>query len=257
MRAVMTCRQAGSVRWRWTEVPQPALEPHDALIRVDAAALNRADALMRTGDYIPSDASWRVAGDRVGFELAGTVVDVGSAAGGVELGAAVMTQAGGACAELVAVDAGLLLPVRGLAPVTAAALPSGLLTEFDALDQAGFVAGDDVLITGASSGVGGIGVQLARALGAGRVTATTRSATAAAELRRLGADLVIETNAESVAEGLARGGAVAARVVLDHVGGEILAQTLACAPPGARVVQIGRLGGRSPRSTSSDWPPDD
>jgi NADPH:quinone reductase len=245
MRAIISTHSSGGPCWRVSDVDEPELGSDDVLVRVAAAALNHADGLMRSGGYVPSDASWRVPADRVGFELAGTVAAVGPAVTGFVVGDQVMAQAGGACAEAVAVDAGLLLPTRGLAPTTAAALPSGLLTEHDALAQAGFVPGDDVLITGASSGVGRIGVQLARRLGAGRIVATCRRRAAADELARLGADLVVNPHAESIAEVLAGPGGAACSIVLDHVGGELLADVMRAVPAGARIIQIGRLGGPS------------
>jgi NADPH:quinone reductase len=237
VKAVRIRPGATGPRWEWTDDDAPAPADGEVLVSVTAAALNHADLLMRDGRYTPSDASWKVAADRVGFELAGTVVATGPTSGQIPLGTTVMAQAGGACAELVAVDAGLLLPCRGLAARCAAALPSGLLTEFDALAQAGFRPGDDVLITGAASGVGRIGVQLARVLGAGSVVATTRSSDSAAGLRRLGADRVIVTGRDPLAA------ASSCRVVLDHVGGGLLAEVVDAAPAGARIVQIGRLGG--------------
>src|SRR6202012_217896 len=133
MQAVVTRPSPTGPVWEWTDVPDPAPGPGDVVVRVTAAALNRADALMRADRYVPSDAGWR---------------------GGLEGGGVVVAGDVGACAEFVVVDAGLRLPRRAVAPDRAAGLPSGLLTEYDALAQAGFVAGGDVLITGGSSGVG-------------------------------------------------------------------------------------------------------
>jgi NADPH2:quinone reductase len=247
VKAVVSTSAGAGRRWRWVEVAEPALGRDDVLVGVSAAGLNHADVLMRDGRYLPSDASWRVSLDRVGFELAGTVVAVGPAATGAEVGDAVMAQAGGACAELVAVDAGLLLPLRGVDPELAAGLPSGLLTEYDALAQARFGPGDDVLIAGASTGVGRIGVQLAHALGAASVIATARGDRTATDLRRLGADLVIDTNAGSISDALHRAGHRGCAVALDHVGGALLTEIIDAAPPNARIVQIGRLAGAEAR----------
>ena len=124
--------------------------------------------------------------------------------------------------------------------VRAAGLPSGLLTEFDALRQAGMRAGDHVLITGGSSGVGLIGVQLARAAGAASVVATTRSPDKAALLRSAGATRVVVTTGEPVREAELP---APPDVVLDHLGGAGLADVLARCAPRARIVQIGRLAG--------------
>ncbi|MEU6128951.1 alcohol dehydrogenase catalytic domain-containing protein [Saccharopolyspora sp. NPDC047091] len=115
------------VRWQLTDGPEPVIGPADLLVRVVAAGLNRADLLMRRGDYVPDSADWRVPADRVGFEMAGHVVAVGAQVRGVDVGQPVMAQTGGACAELVAVDHRSALPVPDADDlVRAAGRPSGL-----------------------------------------------------------------------------------------------------------------------------------
>ncbi|MGW8667939.1 zinc-binding dehydrogenase [Streptomyces niveus] len=240
MRALVTDGQ--SSRWKVAEVPPPDIGPHEVLVEVAAAGLNHADLLMRQGRYLPTGADWNVPADRVGFEMAGRVRAVGPRVGGIVPGQFVMAQTGGACAELVAVDHQLLLPVpESVAATDAAGLPSALLTEYDALTaRARIRPADRVLITGATSGVGLVGVQLARALGAGTVIATTRSAAKADLLRSLGADHVIDTSTTGVVEAL---GPDAYDVCLDHVGGAPFAELMGAAAPLARIVQIGRLAG--------------
>ncbi|MGW6511624.1 zinc-binding dehydrogenase [Streptomyces niveus] len=240
MRALVTDGQ--SSRWKVAEVPPPDIGPHEVLVEVAAAGLNHADLLMRQGRYLPTGADWNVPADRVGFEMAGRVRAVGPRVRGIAPGQFVMAQTGGACAELVAVDHQLLLPVpESVAATDAAGLPSALLTEYDALTaRARIRPADRVLITGATSGVGLVGVQLARALGAGTVIATTRSAAKAELLRSLGADHVIDTSTTGVVEALGRD---AYDVCLDHVGGAPFAELMGAAAPLARIVQIGRLAG--------------
>ncbi|MFG2174481.1 zinc-binding alcohol dehydrogenase family protein [Streptomyces niveus] len=240
MRALVTDGQ--SSRWKVAEVPPPDIGPHEVLVEVAAAGLNHADLLMRQGRYLPTSADWNVPANRVGFEMAGRVRAVGPDVRGIAPGQFVMAQTGGACAELVAVDHQLLLPVpESVAATDAAGLPSALLTEYDALtSRARIRPADRVLITGATSGVGLVGVQLARALGAGTVIATTRSAAKADLLRSLGADNVIDTSTTGVMEAL---GPDAYDVCLDHVGGAPFAELMGAAAPLARIVQIGRLAG--------------
>ncbi|MFF1925897.1 zinc-binding dehydrogenase [Streptomyces sp. NPDC058221] len=240
MRALLTTGTPPA--WAVAEIAAPVVGAGQVLVEVASAGLNRADLLMREGAYVPSSADWNVALDRVGFEMAGRVRAVGDHVTGFAPGQYVMAQTGGACAELVAVDHRLLLPVPGfLDLVVAAGLPSALLTEYDALTGvARFRPGDRVLITGGTSGVGHIGVQLARALGARTVFATTRSMAKAGLLRELGATRVINTDSEDIARAL---GPDAFDVCLDHVGGPVLAGLLGAAAPRARIVQIGRLAG--------------
>ncbi|MFJ8957135.1 zinc-binding dehydrogenase [Streptomyces sp. NPDC102381] len=240
MRALLTTGTPPT--WTVTEIAPPAVAPDQVLVEVTTAGLNRADLLMREGAYVPSSADWNVGPDRVGFEMAGRVRAVGDRVTGIAPGQYVMAQTGGACAELVAVDHRLLLPVPDPQDLVAAAgLPSALLTEYDALTGAArFRPGDRVLITGGAGGVGHIGVQLARALGARTVIATTRSQDKAGLLRELGATRVIDTASEDIATAL---GPDAFDVCLDHLGGPVLAGLLGAAAPRARIVQIGRLAG--------------
>ncbi|MFC8078074.1 zinc-binding dehydrogenase [Streptomyces sp. NPDC057307] len=248
MRALVT--EGRSRRWVVAEVPPPDIGPHEVLVEVVAAGLNRADLLMREGSYVPTSADWNVPLNRVGFEMAGRVRTVGPRVPGTGSGFGsgfgpgqlVMAQTGGACAELVAVDHRLLLPVPEAVTATeAAGLPSALLTEYDALTEIARIRpADRVLITGATSGVGLVGVQLARALGAGTVIATTRSAAKTELLRSLGADRVIDTSTTGLTEAL---GPDAYDVCLDHVGGVQVADLMGAAATSARIVQIGRLGG--------------
>jgi NADPH2:quinone reductase len=157
-----------------------------------------------------------------------------------------MAASAGAFAPYALVDSRRLIPVPAeMSWTDAAALPVALTTEHDALvTQAGLKAGDSVLITGASSGVGMIGIQLAKAFGASQVIATTTSPTKAAALHDAGADLVIDTTAEDVAAVVreATDGA-GVDIVLDHVGGSAFGKLLMATRVQGTIINIGRLGG--------------
>ena len=103
---------------------------------------------------------------------------VGAGVEGFDVGDRVMGTTLGAFAEFALADhRHVVAAPDALSWTDAAALPVGLTTEHDALvTQARFEAGQSVLVTGASSGVGLVGVQLAKALGASTVIATTTSA---------------------------------------------------------------------------------
>jgi NADPH:quinone reductase len=124
-------------------------------------------------------------------------------------------------------------------------MPVGLATEHDALvTQAGFTAGQSVLVVGASSAIGLIAVQLAKAFGADLVAATTTSDAKKAALTGVGADVVINTKTENLAEVItAATGGAGVDVVLDHVGGPLFGQTLPATRIGGTIVNIGRLAG--------------
>ncbi len=224
------------------EVPKPG--PGQILVRVRAAALNRADLYMLEGTYSPGAKTSNVY--TAGLELAGEVEEVGEGVGTPVVGTRVMGATLGAFAQFALLDHRHAIAVPGgLDWSEAAALPVGLSTAHDALvTQAGFRAGDSVLVTGASSSIGLLAVQLAKALGASRVIATTTTAAKATAIRAAGADLVIDTSAEPLAEKVTEAtDGTGVDITLDHVGGQLFAELLPATRVGGTILNIGRLAG--------------
>lgn len=236
--------------WQVRDLAEPVPGPGRVLIRVRAAALNRADLYMLEGSYQPNSKTSAVY--TAGLELAGVVAAVGAGVTDVAVGARVCAAGLGAFADYALLDSRHVIPVpEALTWTDAAALPVGLATEHDALlSQAGFRSGQSVLIIGASTAIGLIGIQLAKAFGAAKVLATTTSPDKAASLTAVGADLVINTATDNLTDkvlGATDGAGV--DIVLDHVGGQLFADALSATRPAGTVVNIGRLGG--PLSTIS------
>jgi NADPH2:quinone reductase len=231
--------------WAMREVAVPAPGPGQVLVRVQAAGVNRADLGMLAGSYNPAGVA-RGGEFTAGLELAGEVEGVGPGVDGVEAGDRVMAAALGSVAAFALVDHRHLMPVpSSLSWTDAASLPVGLSTEHDALGQAGFGAGDRVLIVGATSGVGMLGVQLAKALGAGLVIATTTSPAKVGALREVGADLVVDMTAGGLPDAvLAATGGAGVDTVIDHVGGAGFGDLLPATRVRGTIVNVGRLGGR-------------
>ena len=230
--------------WVAESIPAPAPGPGQVLIRVHAAALNRVDLYMLEGSYDNS-----VQGCEpypAGRECAGTIAAAGQGVDPALVGTPVMTTAAGSFADHVLVDARYVMPVpTGLSWAEASSLPVALGTEHDALLQTGFAAGDSVLVLGATSSIGLIGIQLVKALGASTVIATTTSDEKAATLKSLGADAVVNSSSTDMAETileLTAGQGV--DVVLDHLAGTPLAAALPATAIGGTIVNIGRLAGR-------------
>ncbi|GLZ08143.1 NAD(P)H quinone oxidoreductase [Actinomadura sp. NBRC 104412] len=217
------------------ELPDPVPGKGELLVSVVTSGINRADLLQREGTY--QQAAFPQGETPVaGMEAAGEVVAVGAGVTGFAPGDRVMGICAGGCAELALLDHRLAMPIPDeLGWVAAGATPLGLMTEYDALvNAAGLRPGETVLISGASSGVGLMGVQIAKALGAGRVLATVRSEASRATVLDQGADKVLTS-----------GKPPAADVVIDHVGGPAFAELMACLTPEGRLVSVGRLGGRA------------
>ncbi len=233
--------------WVLAEVPVPVPGPGQVLVRNRASATNNADLPM-LADADPASGG---GGHEfvAGFEYAGEIAAVGPDSGDWRTGDPVMGTFPSAFAEYLVADHRFVLPrPEGRAPEVACALPTALLTEFGALTVAGFQAGQSVLITGATTGIGMIGVQIAKTLGASRVVATTRTAAKKDLLEGLGADAVIVTDEQDLTDSaLAATDGKGADVVLDHVAGETFAQCLPATAVDGHVVNIGRLAG--PAST--------
>ena len=230
--------------WERRDVEVPVPRPGQLLVEVRAAGLNRADLHMLAGTYNPGSSARRVFTG--GLELAGEVAAVGADVVGFEVGDRVMGTTLGAFAPFALVDHRHVVSVPDNVSWTeAASLPVGLTTEHDALvTQAGFVAGQRVLVTGASSGVGLVGVQLAAALGASAVIATTTSASKSDALFAAGATRVIDTTTDPLGDAvLAATDGEGVDVVLDHVGGDLFGDLLPATRPLGTIINIGRLAG--------------
>lgn len=233
----------GKDEWELREIDRPA--QLGALgIQVMAAGVNRADLYALEGSYTANSQEEGVF--TAGMEIAGVVETGSPLAGHLPAGTRVMGITTGAFADYALGHPRLVVPIPDrLSFEEAAALPVGLITEHDALvTQAGFTAGDTVLIVGGTSAIGLIGIQLAKALGAGKVIATTTSESKRAALVRAGADATVDTRTEDLAEAvLAATDGKGADVTLDHVGGELFAKLPEATAVGGRIVSIGRLAG--------------
>jgi NADPH:quinone reductase-like Zn-dependent oxidoreductase len=230
--------------WQLQQIDVPTPGPGQLLVRVRAAGVNRGDLYMLEGTYNPNTKTGNVY--TAGFELAGEVAALGDDVTGFEVGDRVMGATLGAFAGYALVDHRHAFAVPEQIDWTkAAALPVGLATEHDALvTEGGLTEGDRVLVVGATSSVGLIGVQLAKALGAGLVMATTTSPEKADHLMRVGADVVFNTSSENLVERVNEvTDGQGADIVLDHVGGQLFADLLPSTRVQGTIVNIGRLAG--------------
>ncbi|MEW7848157.1 NADP-dependent oxidoreductase [Massilia aurea] len=202
------------------DVARPAPQAGELLVKVRAAGVNPIDWKIRDG-----------AGQRMGMtlpihlggEISGTVEQVGAGVAGFSVGDAVfgIIRAGGFADYAMAPAADMVRMPAGLDFVTAAAIPLGALTAWQALfDVAGLARGQRLLITGASGGVGSLAVQIAKAAGA-HVTAMA-SGRNADFVRGLGADVFIDYTAQPF-EQVARD----MDVVFDTVGGDTFQRAFA------------------------------
>lgn len=224
------------------DVPAPRIGPGEVLVDVAAAGVNRADIVQRQGNYPPPPG----ASELPGLEVSGVVREVGDDVPDWSLGDRVCALlAGGGYAEQVAVPAGQVLPVpHGVDLVEAAALPEVACTVWSNLVlEAGLTEGQTVLLHGGSSGIGTMGIQVARALGA-RVAVTAGSHAKLDACAGLGAQILIDYREQDFVQEIrsATDGA-GADVILDLMGAKYLDRNLHALARDGRLVVIGLMGG--------------
>src|SRR4029077_8210496 len=176
------------------ELPKPAPKPNEVLIRVKASSLNRADLLVALGHQHGAVGG---VGARLGLECSGEVAAVGSDVSGVKPGDRVMGSAPGGFAEYVTTDAGRVHRITGnnMSYEQAACFPVALQTMHNAIATAGRLKrGETMLMQGASAGVGLMGMQIAKVLGASRVIGTSTNAGRRARLSEYGGDLALDSS---------------------------------------------------------------
>jgi len=225
------------------DIAQPRPKPNEVLVKVKAAALNRADLVTARGIAHGSHGG---IGAAVGLEWAGEVVEAGAEAKGHSPGDRVMCSGTGGYAEYAVTDWGRVNPIpEGMSFEQAATLPVSLITLHHALVTTGRLqSGETVMIQGASSGVGLMGLQIAKLRGASLVIGTSTNAARRARLKEFGADLVIDTSVAAWPEEVLNAtGGKGVNLVVDMLSGPVVAQTMKATSILGRIVNVGRLAG--------------
>jgi NADPH:quinone reductase-like Zn-dependent oxidoreductase len=242
MQAIVYDRYGSAEVLRLARIPVPKIADNEVLLRVHAAGLDRGAWHLMMGQPYLLRLAFGMRGPKnpvLGREAAGTVVAVGSVVTRFAVGDEVFGIAPGAFAEYAAAPEGKL--ARKPANITfeqAAVTAVSALTALQALTDVGRVEpGQQVLITGASGGVGSYAVQLAKAFGA-QVTGVC--STAKLDLvRSLGADHVIDYTRDDFADGVHR-----YDLILDIAGNPAVSRLRrALTPTGTAVIVGGEEGG--------------
>jgi NADPH2:quinone reductase len=242
MRAVEISKPGGPEVLQPVERPIPVPKPHEILIKVGAAGVNRPDVLQRMGNYpVPPDAS-----DLPGLEVAGEVVAKGNAVTLWKPGDAVCALVhGGGYAEYCVAPEVQALPVpKGLSVVEAASLPETFFTVWsNVYDRGRLAPGESLLVQGGSSGIGVTAIQMAAAMG-NRVFATAGSDEKCAACVGLGAERAFNYRTHDFQKELLSATAgKGVNVILDMVGGDYVPKELKCLADEGRLVFIAFLRG--------------
>jgi NADPH:quinone reductase-like Zn-dependent oxidoreductase len=234
MKAMLLTGHGGPEMLRYGEAPDPTPKAGEVVVDIHAASVNGADPKVRRGGgrYTLSQFP-----HILGRDFSGVVSQVGAGVTDFKVGDAVfgVTDQGieGACAEKIAIKAAIVAKKPdSVSHVEAAALGLISLTALVAIeDTAKLKKGETILIQGGAGGVAGFAVQLAKHIGAHVIA--TASAGNLAYVRDLGADQVIDYNAED----FTKIGPIC-DVVFDTVGGPVRAGCYKVLKPGGRLVWI-------------------
>ena len=231
---------------RWDNVSDPVIKADEVLVKIEAAALNRADLMQREGDYPPPAGcpEW------MGLEVAGEIVEMGDEVQKVsdwKIGDKVCALlGGGGYAEYVSVKYDMLMPVpKNCSMIEAAAIPEAFATAYLNLFIEGKIKeGNTLLMNAGASGLASVIIPMAKAFGV-RVITTVLTDEIAQNIRHLNADRVVVTGREDIAavlkEELESGHSV--DVAIDCLGGEIMGKCIHYLTHGARWIMIAALAG--------------
>ena len=229
---------------RWDNVPDPVLKENEVLVKVEYAALNRADLMQREGDYPPPAGcpEW------MGLEVSGEIVEMSESAkekSNYKIGDKVCALlGGGGYAEYVAVKYGMCMPVpKNCTMAEAAAIPEAYATAYLKMFVEGKAkAGDTLLMQAGASGLASVIIPMAKAFGLRVITTVI---TDPENIKHLGADLIVDTRKESLPEVLKKeeeaGRAV--DIAIDCLGGQNLGDCLPYVKYGCRWIVIAALAG--------------
>jgi NADPH:quinone reductase-like Zn-dependent oxidoreductase len=245
MKAVFIEKFGGPEVLQYGDVPDPVAAAGEVLVDVVAASVNGADWKVRAGQY--SQAKFPLV---LGRDFSGVVAAAGAGVDDLRIGDAVFgvleTGREGAYAEKLAIKAGIIAKKPdALSHIDAAASALTGLTAISAIEATlKLHRGETILIQGGAGGVASFAIQLAKYIGA-RVITTT-SAANVDYVRDLGADEVIDYNAQDFTRAV--GGCDA---VFDTVGGEVAQKSFAVLKPGGRAAFIAS-GAQAPKPERSD-----
>lgn len=240
MKAVVLSGFGGVEAFELRDVPVPQVGPRQVRVRVHATAINPLDYQIRRGDYEDHVGLPAI----TGHDISGVIEEVGSHVTEFVVGDDVyytpqIFGGAGSYAEQHVADVDLVgRKPKNISHLEAASLTLVGGTVWEALvTRARLAVGETILVHGGTGGVGTIAIQVAKAIGA-RVITTARAADHEF-VRSLGADAAIDyTSSDYVAQVAELTQGTGVDVVLDTIGGDVLARSPLALADAGRVVSI-------------------
>ena len=226
------------------ELAEPKPSQNQVLVKVKSCGLNRSDLLETQGQSFG-----HTGGDTkiIGGEFAGEIVELGEGVEDLKVGDKVMCRGGSGWAEYAVANhkRAIKFNPEEISWEQAASIQGNLQTMHDAIVTNGkFISGQSVFIQGASSGVGIIGLQIAKALGASLVLGSSTNQNKLSKLSSYGADILIDTSKENwldkvldVTEGKG------VDVLIDMLSGDFVNKNMEATKINGHLINIGRLAG--------------
>lgn len=226
------------------DLPNPEPTSEQVLVKVKSCGLNRSDLLETQGQSFG-----HTGGDTkiIGGEFAGEIVELGEGVEDLKVGDKVMCRGGSGWAEYAVANhkRAIKFNPEQISWEQAASIQGNLQTMHDAIVTNGkFISGQSVFIQGASSGVGIIGLQIAKALGASLVLGSSTNQNKLSKLSSYGADILIDTSKENwldkvldVTEGKG------VDVLIDMLSGDFVNKNMEATKINGHFINIGRLAG--------------
>lgn len=231
---------------------EPLIEPGpgEVRIQVEAIGLNRAEIMFREGSYLEE----AVLPSKLGYEASGIVDALGEGVEALAIGDRVSTVPSFSMSQYGVYGESAIVPASAalkydssLSPIQATAIWMPFITVYGALIDIGQLQQEDtLLVTAASSSVGVAAIQLAKSVGA-KVIATSRGKKKADFLLEMGADAVIQTDNQPLAETVMElTDGQGARLIFDPIGGAMLTELADAAATQGVIIEYGALDNEPP-----------
>ena len=236
MRSYWIVPGATDVALELRDVPRPEPKEGQLLVAVKATCFNRGEMIVGRGTHAP-------AAKTAGGECAGEIAAIGAGVTGFTLGERIMGRCAGGFADFATMDAreALRIPAR-LSWEQAAGIPLSYMVAHDMLVTHGHLkAGEWLLVTAVSSGVGVASLQAAKVIGA-KVIGTSGSAEKLARLEKLGLDVGVQTRGTGFYERVHEAtGGKGVNLVVNNVGGTVFAECVRSLAFEGRLATVGYL----------------